>query len=668
VYFDLRSNHGFEKEEGMSKRLIGSILVCALAGWTSLYPQNPKNEEADQDVPKPQHEVTVTANRIETPLKETGSSVTVILREDLERTGKTMVFEALQSMAQLNLNQSGPIGGGTQVQIRGSESQHVKILIDGVEVNDPINPSRTVNLAHLMVENINRIEIVSGPQSTLYGSDAMGGVIHIITREEKGPLQARFTTQAGSYGTLASSGELFGGDEALCYTLGFGQYRSDGFSAAGSQYEGNEEKDGYRNLSLYGKMGVSLRKNIDFKLSFRFTDAQSEIDNFGGDYGDDPNNEEDFQSLILNGEARGLFLNNRWESRIRAALSNNKRSYNNPVDDLHPFDSDDGLYKGGLIKMDWQNSLFLHESNTLTFGLEHTRERGESVYHSMGMWGPFNSDYPEQNAHNTGIYVQDQVRLGGIFFATVGGRWDTHSEAGSSFTYRAAPSFWLSSTGTRLKASLGTGFKAPSLYQLYAPATIYGPAGNTELEPEESMGWDAGIEQFFFENRLVLEAIYFNNRFTNLIDFDFSIGYINMAEATTRGFELRVHARPVDNLTINAAYVNTHAKNEITGEKLLRRPKHKFTAHLAWRPTSRIDMTIELIHVGDREDNFFVGYTSERVRVDAYTLLNTAASYRMLDYLQLFVRIDNMLNQEYEVIKGYGTPGFSAYAGFKIRL
>ena len=652
----------------MSKRLIIGFLVCALAGGKSLLANDPKKKDTAEDVLRPQHEVTVTANRIETPLKETGSSVTVIPREDLERTGKIMVFEALQSLAHLNLNQNGPIGGVTQVQIRGSESQHVKILIDGVEVNDPINPSRSANLAHLMVDNINRVEIVSGPQSTLYGSDAMGGVIHIITSEETGPLQARLTTQAGSYGTLASTGELFGGDKTFRYSLGFGQHRSDGFSAAGSHYEGNEEKDGYRNLSLFGKIGVSLRDNIDLKFSFRFTDAWSDFDNFGGDFGDDPNNKEDFQSFILNSEARGLFLNNRWESLIRAAVSDNKRSYNNPVDDLHPFDSDDSLYKGGLIKLDWQNSLFLHETNTLTFGVEHARERGESEYHSMGMWGPYDSIFPEQKAHNTGIYVQDHVRFGGVFFATVGGRWDTHSEAGSAFTYRAAPAFWIPSTGTRIKASLGTGFKAPSLYQLYAPATFYGPAGNAELEPEESTGWDAGVEQFFFENRLVLEAVYFDNRFKNLIDFDYSLGYLNVAEATTRGFELGALARPVDNLTIDASYVNTDAKNDITGERLLRRPKHKFSAHLSWRLTSRADVNMELIHVGAREDIFFGGFSSERVTLDAYTLVNAAASYRLLDYLQLFVRIDNILGQEYEVIKGYGTPGFSAYGGFKILL
>jgi vitamin B12 transporter len=652
----------------MSKGLIKRFLVCALAGWTALLANDHEGKNTAGDVLRPQHEVTVTANRVETPLKETGSSVTVIPREDLERTGKIMVFEALQSLAHLNLNQNGPIGGVTQVQIRGSESQHVKILIDGVEVNDPINPSRSANLAHLMVDNINRVEIVSGPQSTLYGSDAMGGVIHIITREGMGPLQARLTTQAGSYGTLASTGELFGGDKTFRYSLGFGQHRSDGFSAAGSQYEGNAEKDGYRNLSLFGKMGVSLRDNIDLKFSLRFTEAQSEIDNFGGDYGDDPNNREDFQSFILNGEARGLFLNNRWESRIRTAALNNKRSYDNPSDEFHPFDSDDSLYKGGLIKMDWQNNLFLHESNTLTFGVEHARERGESEYRSMGMWGPYESIFPEQKAHNTGIYVQDQVRYGGVFFATVGGRWDTHSEAGSAFTYRAAPAFWFPSTGTRIKASLGTGFKAPSLYQLYAPSTIYGPVGNAELEPEESTGWDAGVEQYFFENRLVLEAVYFDNRFTNLIDFDYSLGYINVAEATTRGFELGAFARPVDNLTIEASYIHTDAKNDITGERLLRRPIHKFSAHLSWRLTSQADVNLELIHVGAREDIFFGGFTSERVTLDAYTLFNTSAFYRVLHYLQLFIRIDNILGQEYEVIKGYGVPGFSAFGGFKIQL
>lgn len=650
----------------MSKRLMCGFLVCALAMWSVLRAQDPKDEETSDDFPKLQHEVTVTANRIETPLKETGSSVIVIMREDLERTGKTMVFEALESIAQLNLTQNGPIGAVTQVQIRGSESQHVKILIDGIEVNDPINPTRSVNLAHLMVQSVSRIEIASGPQSTLYGSDAMGGLIHIITREEPGHLQVRLSSQAGSYRTLASAAELSGGNEKFRFGLGFGQHRSEGFSAAGSQYLGNSEKDGYRNLSLFGKIGVSIQDNLDLKFSVRFTDAQTDIDNYGGDYGDDPNNQENFRSIILNGEARGLFLNNRWDSRLRAAVMDNERSYDNPVDDLHPFDSEDGLYKSALLKLDWQNNLFLHESNTFTFGTEHTRERGESEHHSMGMWGSYHNIFPKESAHNTGIYVQDQIRLGGLFFATIGSRWDTHSEAGNAFTYRTAPAFWIQSTGTKLKASLGTGFKSPSLYQLYAPGTLYGPIGNSELESEESTGWDAGIEQSLFEDHLILEAVYFDNRFRNLIDFDYLSGYVNIAEASTRGLELRLHARPVDALTINAAYVNTDAADETTGENLLRRPKHKFSARLGWKLTSRADMNVEFIHVGEREDIFYVGYVSTRVSLDAYTLVNAAASYRIFDDLLLFIRLDNLLGQEYEVVKGYGTPGFSAFGGIKL--
>jgi vitamin B12 transporter len=654
------------KEEGMSKRLIFGMLVCALLGWPFLHAQNTKDKKETEDIHTPQYEITVTANRIVTPLKGTGSSVTVITREELERTGKTMVFEALQSIAQLNLTQNGPAGAVTQVQIRGSESQHVKILLDGVEVNDPINPTRSVNLAHLMIENIDRIEIVAGPQSTLYGSDAMGGVIHIITREETGPLRIRLKTQAGSYGTLASTAELSGGNKKVRYGLGFGQYHSEGFSAAGSQYRGNSEKDGYRNLSLFGKMGVLLLDNLDLKFSFRFNDVQTDIDNSGGEYGDDPNNKEYTQTFILNAEARGLFLNNRWESRLRAAAVNNRRSYDNPVDEFHPLDSNDGLYKGRLIKLDWQNNLFLHESNTLTVGVEHTGERGESEYHSMGMWGPYDSFFPEESAHNTGIYVQDQIRLGGLFFATIGGRLDTHSEAGSAVTYRAAPSFWIQSTRTRLKASLGTAFKAPSLYQLYAPATFYGPVGNIELEAEESAGWDAGIEQSLLEGRLMLETIYFHNRFKNLISFDFLSGYMNIAEASTRGFELRLQARPVETLDVNAAYINTDAEDMATGEKLLRRPEHKFTVRMAWRPTSRADVNLGLIHVGRREDLFYQDSTSTRVVLDDYTLVNATASYQVFDTLRLFLRLDNLLGQEYEVVKGYATPGFSAFAGVKL--
>lgn len=650
----------------MSKVLLSGFLIFALAGGQGLQGQDASEKEKRESTAVLQHEVTVTANRIETPLKETGSSVTVITREELERSGKTTVIEALEEVAQLHLLRNGPAGSQSAIQIRGSESQHVKILIDGVEINDPVTPTRTVNLAHLMVGNISRIEIVAGPQSTLYGSDAMGGVINILTREETGSARVRLSSQGGSYETMASTAELSGGGRTIRYNLGFNQVRSGGFSAAGSRYDGNSEKDGCRNLNLFGKLGVSLQKNIDLRFSIRFTDADTDIDNFGGDYGDDPNNKESSRSLILNGEVRGRFWDHRWESLLKAAALSHDRGYNNPVDELNPFDSDTSTYKSGLIKLDWQNTLFLHESNTLTFGVEHTREQGESEYHSMGKWGPYDSIFPKKSADDTGLYLQDHLRLGGFFSMTAGGRWDIHSQAEGALTYRVAPALWIESTGTRLKASLGTGFKAPSLYQLYAPGTLYGAVGNRDLRAEESTGWDAGIEQSLLGGRLVLESVYFDNRFNNLIDYDTVLGYNNIAEASTRGFEFLMRARPIDTVTLQAAYVGTRAEDETTGKKLIRRPDHKLTARVGWRVTPRADISFSLIHFGERDDNFYQGYTSIRIPLDAYTLINAVASYRLLDSLRLFVRLDNLLNQEYEVIKGYGTPGFSAFGGVQL--
>jgi vitamin B12 transporter len=539
-------------------------------------------------------------------------------------------------------------------------------MLDGVELNDPISPSRSYDLAHLSLANIERIEILRGAQSTLYGSDALGGVINVITKKGKGNPRFRLLSLGGSYGTFLSNAEFGGSTDAFHYALAVSYLRSDGFSAAGSSYEGNQENDGYRNLTFSGIAGYRLWKNMEIDLTWRTLKTQSDIDNNGGAYGDDPNNIQHYNASLFNGQIRHLFLQNRWEQKLNISLIQYNREYNNPTDDAHPFDADHSTFESQQWKLDWQHNLFLHKTNTLSFGIEHQHEQGQSDYSSESLWGSFSTLFPQQEAYNTGIYVQDQIRGDDRFFATVGIRLDRHSQSGQAVTYRIAPAYLIEDTGTKLKGSYGTGFKSPSLYQLYAPETTWGPVGNKTLQPEQSTSWDLGIEQNLFRNRIRLCMTYFSSDYKNLIDFDSARGYINISKASSRGTEIFLLAKPTNRFRLRASYTHNEARDKVTNQYLLRRPKRKLTVRMYYDFSRKAHLTLSLLYMGKREDMEWSGWISQRVVMPSYTLLNASIVYDMTDETQIFLKLENLLDEEYEMIKGYGTAGFSLYGGLKV--
>lgn len=641
-----------------------AISIFFLSLFAEENQQGPREDKSSP--PSLEYDIVVTATRLETPAKEIASSITVIKREDLERTKKCTVLEALQEVLGITVIQNGPLGSAASVQLRGANSEHSLVMMDGIELNDPMSPSRSYDLAHLSVDNIDRVEILRGPQSTLYGSDALGGVIHIITRKGRGKPTLHLSTQGGSYGTLFSNAEISGSTDKIHYSFGTSYSRAAGFSAASAHYEGNKEKDGYKNLTLSGRWGFRPTDHLDFELILHTINTKIDIDNFGGAFGDDPNNTQEYQSFILKGQVRGLLLRNRWEQKLSISYVDYDRNYQNPTDEFHPFDSDHSEFKSKQWKLDWQHNFFLHKTNTLTFGLEHQQEEGQSEYYSQSLSGPFSSLFLHQKAHNTGVYTQEQIRWADRFFATLGVRIDHHSQAGTSLTYRIAPAYLIEQTGTKFKATFGTGFKSPSLYQLYAPGTVWGPIGNEDLDPEESSSWDAGIEQILLHNKLICSATYFSSKYENLIDFDFTLGYINISKASSKGAEFLLQARPFDQLRFEASYTRTQAKDDETGKHLLRRPKDKLTAKVNFDFLEKGHISLSLIHIGEREDMEWTGWTATRITMPSYTLLDAALSYDIIPNAEIFLRLDNILDEDYELIKGYGTPGFSAYGGVKV--
>jgi len=655
-------------ETSMTKSILKSAFIFALLIGPLFAEQEPESQKQKKENPPIQHEITVTSTRIDTPTREIASSVTVISREEIIRSGKSTVLEILQDVMGVSLIQNGPVGATASVHIRGGNAEHTLVMMDGVELNDPITPSRSIDLAHYSLDNVERIEVLRGPQSTLYGSDAISGVINIITRKGKGRPTINFSSQAGSYGTFSGSTTLSGSSENIFFSLGTSFLQSAGFSAANQVYEGNTEKDGYQNLTFSGRLGFRLSDNLEFDFVVRRIETEIDIDNFGGAYGDDPNNLQTYNSLFLKGQARWLLWNNRWEQKLNLAVVDYDRSYENPTDELHPFDSEQAFYSSRFYKIDWQNNLYLHETNIVTFGVDFQEEHGESEYSSNGLWGPFQSLFPHQKASTTGLYIQDQLRFSGRFYATLGTRLDIHSQFGSSLTFRLAPAYLIENTGTKIKGTIGTGFKSPSLYQLYAPGTFWGPIGNDTLAPEKSTGWDIGMEQAFLNERITLKAQYFSHTYINLIDFDFLEGYINIAKAESKGFEFVFMGQITKSLSFHASYTTANHADKDTGESLLRRPNSHFQSRININFLTKGNIEFSLLSIGRRDDMEFVGYSSERVTMPSYTLVNSTVSYDILSSTQIFLRLENIFDVDYETVKGYGAPGFSIYGGFRLNF
>jgi len=609
-------------------------------------------------------EVVVTATRVETPIEEIASSITVIHSEEIERKQKISVLEVLRGLPGLDVVQSGGTGRTTSIFLRGANSEHTLVMIDGVEINDPISPGRSYDFAHLTVDNIERIEVIRGPQSTLYGSDAIGGVINIITKKGEGKPKFSLSAEGGSFTTFRETAGVSGGNRWVNYSLSLSRLDTEGISAAGKKY-GNYERDGYKNTSLSTRLGFTPLDNLNIDFILRYVNAESELDYSGGIGGDDPNYIQRSNQLLFKTQAGLSLFDQFWNQKLGFAINNHHRDYKNKIDPWNPL-YEKSNYDGELIKFDWQHHMKLHKTNAITFGFEYEREEGRSKYYYEYFGWPGQSILPKKRANTKGYYFQDEIRLRDRFFATLGIRVDDHSRFGTETTYRVAPAYLIKETGTKVKGTFGTGFKAPTLYQLYAPATLWGPIGNKDLKPEKSKGSDFGIEQELLKKRVILGATYFRNDFKNLINYESGLGYININKAKTEGGELSASVKPIDHLTLSFNYTHTDTEDKRTKKDLLRRPKNKFGLDINYHFFDKGNVNLGVIYVGKRDDMDWSVWPARRVELDGYALVNLAASYNITNNFQLFGRIDNLFNKEYEEAKGWGTPGLSLFGGIKL--
>lgn len=607
-------------------------------------------------------DVVVSATKNETNSLHLANSVTVIDSNEIANSNAFTVYDLLKDKPGISFTQQGGPGTFSSIYLRGANPGHALVLIDGVEVNLTNDPGNVYDFANLPVDNIQQIEILRGPQSTLYGSDALAGIINMITKKSNSTPNIIFSAEGGSYNTYKGVLSSNGSFDKFDYSVSLSRIDSDGFSAAGEKY-GNTEKDGFRSDAYSLSLNYNYDKNISTKIISRFNNSIADYDQAGGVFGDDPTYIFDQEEFLFRNISRFSFFDGVWKPEIGISYFRNIRKYeydstfNNPV-------SSNSRYDGNKIKLDWQNELNVIKNNRITFGLEYETEKAVSEFYSYSSFGPFVSLFPENDTRTLGFYLQDEFQFENSLFVSGGIRLDDHKNFGTAFTYRFAPAYIFWQTGTKIKATIGTGFKAPSLFYLYDPAF-----GNPDLDPERSFGWDVGIEQFLWGKGFSIGITYFNISFDDLFGFDENFRTINTGEAETKGVELYSTFRVFQYLLVKGNYTYTDAIDKNNNNlPLIRRPEHKAALFTTYNFGENGNIGYEMIYVGKRDDFDFSTFPAERKMLESYILVNLMGSYNILEFLKLTLRIENVFDEDYEEILGYGTAGRSFYGGIKLTL
>jgi vitamin B12 transporter len=609
--------------------------------------------------------LVLQSTKIGLPAKQSGVSSTIITRQDIQQMHADTLLDVLTQSPGVDVVRNGGLGGTSSVFMRGMNSEHTLILVDGIRLNDPMSPGRSFNyLDQVSPDAVEQVEVLRGPQGPLFGSDAMGGVINIITRSGEGPLKLYAQLEGGSYGSLqenaSASGSMLG--NKLRYFFHANRQDVANMSASSARY-GDHERDGYHNTSLMGKLQFQPTDNYSLQLFNTYTRALVDLDNYGGPGGDDPNYYTD-NRIWLTGLTSNLKLfDNRFEQITKLSWTNQKRSNVNDTDWDHPFDMERSRYQSNLMALDVINNFYLHPSNTLTLGFNLQKEMGDTRYYSDSQYGVYKSVFDDRSITDFAFYAQDHINIKERLFTTLSARRDQYDRFGGYTSYHADTVFPIRKTGTTFKSSFGTSFKAPTLYQMFSQY------GDPNLKPETMLGWDAGVEQALFGNRVQVGVTCFQNQVKNLIQFPVD-RYENVAKARMQGLEFYATTQPFKNLRIRSSYTYTDTKDLIGGDPLLRRPRNKMVFNINYQPFTKLNMNLNIAHMGQRDDLYYDNstFSSRNVKLESFTRVDLAMSYDLTRHINVFARLANLLDSPYELVKGYSVPRFSAYGGLRMSL
>jgi vitamin B12 transporter len=639
----------------MKKTLLAASITAALS----------------QQIALAENSMLITATRTPSNIDTLGSTVSLITAKDIDRKQYVSLDEVLMSVPGLNVVQSGGKGAQTSVFLRGTNSEHVLVLIDGVEMNDPSTPSGAFDFSNFLVEGIESIEVVRGSQSVLYGSDAIGGVIQIRTKKGQGDLNFRVKAGVGTQSTHRESAVLSGEKNNFNYSVAIGRLDTDGESIAAKKKlaPGSiTEDDNYENIVFSTRLGWKIFDSLEADFTARYIETEADIDggfDFSGNTAEDADATNDSEQLYLGLELKGLYADGVWQPILTASRSDIERQSKD--ERQSPFGTlVDTNFDGQKTKFALQNNLFLFENQIITIGFEHESEEMNSKGFS-DFGGFIINQLTNADRDTKSTYIQDQIEVNDQLFITVGARYDDTDDIGSELTYRTTASY-NATENTRLHAAYGTGFKAPSLFQLFGfTPNNFGSAysGNPNLDAETSDSWEIGIDQLFFASDIKTSITYFETKVEDLITTQY-IGFnstsVNRDNADMSGVESAIHFKALSNLNIDINHTYTRTKDE-DNKELLRRPKHKANIEFNYEPAEHININTNVLYTGQRVD---VDGFGQRVDVGGYSVVNVAAAYKLSNNVKLFARLDNLTDKYYEPAYGFQALGRAGFIGVEL--
>ena len=604
------------------------ILLCALSLF--IVCQNSHAAEPKSEI----EEIIVTALRLNTTVQQSGSSVSIIDEELIRDRGYNFLADAIVSATGVTLNQNGSFGGQASVRIRGFSSDQTLVLVDGVPVNDTTSPGGGFNFGALDALDVQRVEVLKGPQSTLWGTDAIGGVVNIVSKSAAEDLSGNISVLGGSFGSQRLSGTISSANDLGDFRVSYADAKTDGISKA-DEDDGNDEEDGFDSQTVSVKGGLNLWKAARLDVFYRDTDASTEFDSFGVVTGTQDGNE---RSDTDHSSAQATLSFNLFSDRLENTLTygHTEIERKNFTDDVSSFSAD-----GERTLFRYQGSFSISETQLLSVGYE--TEESESGNDDTTIDGAF------------ALYRFEPLENVTLSF---GVRRDDHDTYGSETVGRIAAA-WQVSESLLLHSSWGEGFKAPTLFQ----TTFFccgATSANTGLKAEYSDAYDVGMSYEFADGDALLSATYFDQNTQDLINFSFAVGgYENIAEVDSSGVELEFSYAFSDAwvITTNLTYLDSE---DGSGNEQVRLPEITADLSLSWKPSKALRSSLVVIYNDEEGDS--------RGTVDSWTRADLSASYQLPKNIELFARIENLFDEDYQQIFGYGTPERSGYIGARYQF
>ncbi|MBT5387606.1 MAG: TonB-dependent receptor [Porticoccaceae bacterium] len=629
--------------------------AIALAATTLISPAVTADETEIQ-------EVLVSASLIPIAASKSANAITVIDSEQLKNRAALSVSDLLRDVPGLAVSRSGVQGSQTQIRARGAEANHLLVLIDGVEANDP-SQSDELNWGTLSADDIERIEVIRGPQSSMRGSDAMAGVVNIVTRSAEHPFSGNLFTEFGSFSTKRSGLNVGTVQGDFNIRLGLSEIETDGDNIS----RVGDEKDGYENSTVNLKAGYTFSEELVLLFAARQSDGMNQFDadtDFDG-FVEDQDRVSEFRNNSMRLQADYASLDGRWQHKLMVAQStNDNEAFADGVrGNVTASTKEQYQYIGTLF---WDGSA--QRVSVLV-------EREEEDYQQRGPlnWGMDPNQDRERDTDT--VAVEYRRDISDSLTVAASGRYDDNSEFESANTYRVEAVYQLNDTA-RLRSAYGTAVKNPTFSERFGFYTNF--IGNANLEPEESTSWELGIDQQF--GALSLSATLFDSELDSEID-GFVYDPANFAYTSgnkegisqRQGLELTASGSLTDTIALSAAYTYTDSvESDGAGgyKDEIRRARHTASLNMSWQVMDGLHINTNAQYSGSQTDVFFPPWPapSQTVTLADYTLLNVSANYSATDKLDVYLRLDNLLDDDYEEVFGYQTLGFGASLGLRLSL